>query len=198
MKSKQELLTLLNKTHGTEEGRASVEGRGLPYYGQLQLIYPIHMRAFKLMHARAKLRHLDVDFPRSGLGFVSFLLYVEDIPAGMCRPSLGREDHSLGYLRGNFRWQELEENTRESLIRNIKDRNPKMRQVQKILNSQVRKQALIEKASISKKLTDKQVMRITHLSNQEAHRLVLSMLRAQKLSGHVDGSRRQRWCLVAS
>lgn len=108
MRTKQELLSLLNHnlTHQEEMGKRSAIARGLPYYGYLKSEYPQHFSSFSRMHARTLVSGKDCDFPRNAEGFISFLLYLGDIPEGMISPTLGRKDHSKGYVIGNFAWEE--------------------------------------------------------------------------------------------
>jgi hypothetical protein len=101
-----------------EKAIKSVEARGLPYYHGLNKQYPIHFSSFSRMHGRIWEFKLTTDFPRTYQGFKDFVEYLGDVPVGMIRPSVGRKDHSLGYVRGNFGWQELSSNSLESVIRN--------------------------------------------------------------------------------
>jgi hypothetical protein len=96
----------------------SLEARGYPYYGNLKSSYPIHWASFSAMHGRVRDFGLDCDFPRNVDGFIDFILYVGPVPGDMIRPTLGRSDHSIGYLKGNFKWQESSDNTSESATRN--------------------------------------------------------------------------------
>jgi hypothetical protein len=101
---------------GDREYRAwcAVKARGVPYYGILGKDYPNHLSSFKGMRARTDASGLPCDFEHSANGFIDFLVYLGDIPEGMGRPSIGRLDHSKGYVRGNFRWESFSENSAES------------------------------------------------------------------------------------
>lgn len=88
--------------------KLSVESRGLPYYGNLKKVFPIHFKRFKSMnHRRGK---VNLEFRNSVEGFINFIVEIGPIPEGMVFPSVGRKDHSKGYEVGNFRWQEFSEN----------------------------------------------------------------------------------------
>lgn len=125
MKTKRALRRLLDKS-GSElsrtelMGKRSAESRGLPYYGILRKRYPQHFISFSDMHQRVAERNLGCEFPRTVDGFIDFLVYVDDVSDGMSNPSLGRFDHSVGYVVGNFAWQELSANSQESAERNRK------------------------------------------------------------------------------
>lgn len=95
----------------------SVEARGMPYYHGLNKQYPIHFSSFTGMHKRSDMYRLPIDFPRTYQGFKDFIDYIGPIPYGMIKPSVGRKDHSKGYVQGNFIWQEYSENCRESSVR---------------------------------------------------------------------------------
>lgn len=58
------------------------------------------------------------DFKRCYEDFRDFVAELGPLPKNMARPSIGRKDHSKGYIRGNFAWQEMSENTSESILRN--------------------------------------------------------------------------------
>jgi hypothetical protein len=96
----------------------SLEARGLPYYHGLNKSYPVHFVSFSNMHNRISDKNLETDFPRTYEGFKDFIEYLGDIPIGMKKPTIGRKDHSKGYIRGNFEWQEYSKNSLESTIRN--------------------------------------------------------------------------------
>lgn len=100
-----------------EKAIKSVEARGLPYYHGLNKQYPIHFSSFSRMHGRIWEFKLTTDFPRTYQGFKDFVEYLGDVPVGMIRPSVGRKDHSLGYVRGNFGWQERSINSSECAFR---------------------------------------------------------------------------------
>jgi hypothetical protein len=96
-----------------EKARRSVEARGLPYYHSLNKQYPIHYASFSRMHGRIWRDKLSTDFPRDFQGFKDFIAYLGDIPVGMNNPTVGRKDHSLGYVKGNFEWQSKSKNSSE-------------------------------------------------------------------------------------
>lgn len=98
-------------------GYKSTMARGLPYYGELRVVYPRHLSAFKKLLARSK-RHLECDFEHSMESFVDFIRYIGPVPQGMIKPTVGRKDHNLGYVKGNFNWQESFLNSQEAALRN--------------------------------------------------------------------------------
>lgn len=100
-----------------EKAIKSVEARGLPYYHGLNKQYPIHFSSFSRMHGRIWRDKLSTDFPRDFQGFKDFIAYLGDIPVGMKQPTVGRKDHSLGYVRDNFEWQERSKNSSEGSSR---------------------------------------------------------------------------------
>lgn len=99
-------------------GKRSAESRGLPYYGKLRKEFPTHFTSFAKIHYRTKLSGLACDFPRTVEGFIEFLLYIGDVPDDQLWPTVGRFDHSKGYICGNFAWQDQDENSGESVARN--------------------------------------------------------------------------------
>lgn len=116
MRTKKELRALLNTVHDIRGYNISLSS-GRSYYGVLGRTYSHHFKCFKNMHSRVKRNSLEVDFSLDGEGLVDFIRYIGDIPAGMVKPTVGRQDHSLGYVRGNFAWQEHDENSGESNTR---------------------------------------------------------------------------------
>lgn len=106
-------------------GKASAESRGLPYYGRLRSEYKDHFTSFLCMHNRCMRENIEIskNFSRDAEGFINFLLYLGDLQTDT--DSLGRRDHTKGYIEGNFRWQPLEENSKESGIRNKKNPSKK-------------------------------------------------------------------------
>lgn len=99
-------------SHHEIMGKKSAIKRGLPYYGRLRKEFPIHFNAFRRMHKRNV-----VEFPMNVEGFISFILVIGPVPKDMSRPSVGRKDHSVGYLKDNYRWESLSDNSREAAIR---------------------------------------------------------------------------------
>lgn len=101
--------------------KTSVLNRGLPYYGGLKKKFPIHWSSFHNMWKRAKDPKIpcgiSVRYNRNVNGFINFILDIGPIPDGIKQPSVGRIDHSDGYVFGNFKWQEKNENSTEAAIR---------------------------------------------------------------------------------
>jgi hypothetical protein len=71
--------------------------------------YPIEVRAFKGLTARAARGYTTTIWPRTTEGFYAFLATVGHAPK-MVKPSIGRIDHTKGYEPGNCLWQEHYEN----------------------------------------------------------------------------------------
>lgn len=194
MKPRDELIRLLNTVRGSNlGGLKSAHARGLPYYGSLPLEYPRHFASFKRMHSRAARSGLEVAFPRSGHGFVKFLLYVGDIPKGMVQPSLGRKDHSKGYVPKNFGWQSYSDNSSESASRNLKSRNQNMAPIRANMTRIANRDKLAKLVSKRGVLSDTQCMRITGNRNVQTYNLVSGMIRSGKLSAEIVGSRTYGW-----
>lgn len=158
MRTYEELKELMvfdkNKaTHGerTSFGR-SVYG-GYQFYGKLLKEYPIHYRSFMRMH----IRHNDIgveiddDFSKTGEGMVNFIFYLGDVPSDMIKPSIGRINHSKGYIKNNFRWQSKSDNNSESSLRG----NPSNKKHQqligklKVLSGKIYLRNLIEELGYS-------------------------------------------------
>lgn len=107
--------------HHEKIAKKSVESRGLPYYGELKKKYPIHWSSFANMHKRGRLKNIEIDsnFSRTKEGFEKFIKYLGDVPENMEKPTLGRDNHDIGYIKGNFKWESFDDNRKESGIRNI-------------------------------------------------------------------------------
>lgn len=128
MLNRQELENLLNVPDSELNryeamGKSSAESRGLPYYGRLRSKYKDHFISFINMHKRSKMYNIEIskNFSRDAEGFINFLLYLGDLQTDT--DSLGRQDHTKGYIEGNFRWQPLEENCKESGDRTKRNAN---------------------------------------------------------------------------
>jgi urocanate hydratase len=97
-------------SHQQIKAKKSVESRGLPYYGKLKSEFKIHFSRFHSMNNR---KEVHPDYKLGVNGFINFILEMGPIPKGMINPSVGRYDHSKGYIKGNFRWQSLSDNNRD-------------------------------------------------------------------------------------
>lgn len=104
-------------------GKRSAFSRGLPYYGKLRSKFPIHFTSFAAMYARHKTKGVEISetFSRDTDGFINFLLYLGDLNTEY--DTLGRIDHSKGYIEGNFKWEPYWENYSEAAVRNVKTNN---------------------------------------------------------------------------
>lgn len=96
-----------------EMAQRSLQVRGYPYYGKYKKDYPVHWSSFIGMYKRA----INTEFPRTLKGFKDFINYLGPVPKGMKKPTVGRSDHNKGYIKGNFKWQELSENSKEGSVR---------------------------------------------------------------------------------
>jgi hypothetical protein len=112
----------MNISHGklkTEHLRGGGEASGLSRllkrtaYPELRYSHPIHWKRWVKMNGRG---NVSKEFSNSFDGFKNFVDYIGEIPNGMDFPTVGRVDHSKGYERGNFSWQEYRENSRRIMV----------------------------------------------------------------------------------
>lgn len=98
---------------------SSIKARKLPYYGKYKIEYYPYWIALINMHKRKSYKNgeIDIDFSRDFKGLIKLIDYLGDIPSNIKYPSVGRINHLVGYLKGNFAWQELSENKREAASR---------------------------------------------------------------------------------
>ena len=95
----------------------------LPYgqakYGSLKKDYPQHWESFRNIHDRCRRMGIEIDyhFRRNIQGLANLIECLGPVPEGMRYPTVGRIDHSRGYLRDNIRWQERSANSREAVDR---------------------------------------------------------------------------------
>ena len=129
------LISFANSNYATFR---SLESRKLPYYGLYRKFYKDHWMSFKGMHKRGVESNLS--FCNNFEGFIKFIYCIGDVPIGMAKPTIGRVDHSIGYIKGNFTWQEFMDNVRESGYRNAN----KHRNHCKFLPNYKKRQALLE------------------------------------------------------
>jgi hypothetical protein len=118
MITRENLLESLNVeesslTHYERMGKESALARGLPYYGNLKLDFPTHWIAFAGVIRRSNLTKLECDYKLTPLDFIRFILDIGEIPPDI-DPSVGRYDHTKGYVVGNFRWQDFFENSSDN------------------------------------------------------------------------------------
>jgi len=102
------------------ESHFQIRGPGSKFqsiYGEVGKLFPRHLGHFKEMLKRSKKYSRECDFDRSASGFLLFVEHIGPYPEDMIRPTVGRKDHSKGYVYGNFEWQTLEENNREQVDR---------------------------------------------------------------------------------
>jgi len=114
----------------------SIASRGMPYYGKYKKAYPYHWSSFCCMYKRKS--EIDPLFSRNFAGFIHFVSCLGPVPEDMTNPSIGRKDHTIGYIKDNFAWQEFSENIREGAFRNA----DKHRYIGKALLSPNRKKYL--------------------------------------------------------
>jgi hypothetical protein len=80
--------------------------------------YPRECASFKKMLRGAKEGRVpEMEWPASTEGFFAFLDHVKPIPKTIKVWSIGRKDHSKGYVSGNVFWQERSENNGEPATR---------------------------------------------------------------------------------
>lgn len=119
-------------------GKRSAFSRGLPYYGKLRSKFPIHFTSFVDMHYRHKIKGVEISetFSRDTDGFINFLLYLGDLNTEY--DTLGRIDHSKGYIEGNFKWEPYWENYSEAALRNVKTNNLRVKSIE-LYNESIKK-----------------------------------------------------------
>jgi hypothetical protein len=96
-------------------------GNREPRYVELIRNHPRHYSHFHDMIKRAKRKNLDCDFERTHESLARFIAHIGPIPEGMVWPSVGRYDHSIGYVVGNFRWKEYGENASDGAKDTVRD-----------------------------------------------------------------------------
>ena len=70
------------------------------------------LQYFKGCHNRVRDgKSLSIQWERSRSGYLEFCQEIGAIPHGMKKPSVGRIDHSTGYVSGNIRWEEYSVNS---------------------------------------------------------------------------------------
>ena len=84
-----------------------------PWFGELPKLYPDHYKHWHWMWDRITRGVCDTDLTRDKSGFLLFVEEIGEYTSDMKRPTVGRKDHSIGYLLGNFAWQENVDNIAE-------------------------------------------------------------------------------------
>ena len=85
-------------------------------YGIVKILYPVHFKHFHWLQERAK--ELGTDLTRDSSGLLEFVEEIGQVPEEISRLSVGRKDHSSGYVKGNYEWQDMSSNSSESAKRN--------------------------------------------------------------------------------
>ncbi len=88
-------------------------------YGALRTEYPIHYKHFTYRFYTDQ----DTDLTLDAVGLLTFIKEIGPIPEDLksVRISVGRRDHTKGYVSGNYFWQSLSDNAREgNVIRKAK------------------------------------------------------------------------------
>jgi hypothetical protein len=82
---------------------------------------------FRNKLADAKAKGIPFDFNLTEEDCERFYLLIGPIPEDMVKPTIGRKDHSKGYIvEGgipNFEWQEQSDNSREGMLRTMTKEN---------------------------------------------------------------------------
>lgn len=196
MKTKEELRRLSKQVPGFNRGgMKSALSRGLPFYGLLRREYPRHFAAFSSLHKRVELGRSTTDLPRNSEGFIQFLLEIGDLPVDMRKPSVGRKDHDLGYVRGNYEWQSLSDNSKEVQLRMVMvGRHNSYRRADTAFRRRLQLKAMVW---LDGSLGDKDCCRVLKVTNRGAFDIVSAMINEGKLKARLFGSRRAGWSLGA-
>jgi hypothetical protein len=73
-----------------------------------------HKITFVNMFNRAQRDFIVCDYSYTFEDYERFVADIGPIPTGMIKPSIGRINHNLSYIVGNFKWQEMSDNIAES------------------------------------------------------------------------------------
>jgi hypothetical protein len=89
--------------------------------GELNCEYSTHPLYvyFKSMIRRAEEQELPCSYTLCLESFNQWQEYIGDIPVGMKIPTVGRNDHTKGYVPGNFKWQSKSDNSKEMVGREV-------------------------------------------------------------------------------
>ena len=74
-------------------------------------------RRFRDMIIRSRNKNIECEYTKSDEDFERWLIDIGPVPEGMKIATVGRHDHSQGYIKGNFSWQEKSDNSAESAKR---------------------------------------------------------------------------------
>ena len=87
-----------------------IRNRSLKYRALIRKHKTHYWKLMRIIQ-RAKRRGLECEFQFDTESLQKFIDCIGPVPHTMKNPSVGRWNHSKGYVVGNFRWQELLENT---------------------------------------------------------------------------------------
>lgn len=77
------------------------------------------LQYFKGMHNRFMAgKCKEIDWHRNREGYEAFCKEIGPIPSWLMKPSVGRKDHSKGYVAGNIQWEEYNFNSSKTAQNN--------------------------------------------------------------------------------
>lgn len=104
------------QTDGARE-KLSIAGRSRSPYSFLGKEYPIHLAHLKGVIGRCKSGYCDTDLTPDEKGLQQFVKEIGPVPSELLangvRRTVGRKDHSKGYVSGNYEWQSQSQNSKE-------------------------------------------------------------------------------------
>lgn len=68
------------------------------------------VKCFRYMQNRCRKDNRKCDFSCTENGFQEFVLEMGPVPSFIKKPSVGRSNHDIGYVKGNLKWEEYKFN----------------------------------------------------------------------------------------